>query len=143
MDDAEARTWAYILKNRKASDGHIATSCDVSMSFVRKLKDRIASPNWQEEVQPNVRDYNIGSSDYAKRKIQPWAIWLEYQLNPWDADIVKRILRTKPGERRLDYEKIIHICMERIEQLDNGKNPGDKNAAMAKEAGAGTETQKP
>lgn len=67
----------------------------------------------------NIRDYNIGKSDYAKHKIQPWDIWLEYGLNPWDADIVKRVLRTKEGEdRKLDYEKIIHVCQERIRQLD-------------------------
>lgn len=67
----------------------------------------------------NVRDYNIGKSDYSKHKIQPWDIWLEYGLNPWDADIVKRVLRTKEGEdRKLDYEKIIHVCKERIRQLD-------------------------
>lgn len=66
----------------------------------------------------NVRAYNVGASDYAEHRIQPWDIWYEYKLNPWDADIVKRILRTKPGERRLDYEKIIHICLERIRQLD-------------------------
>lgn len=66
----------------------------------------------------NVRDYNIGKSDYAKHKIQPWDIWLEYGLNPWDADIVKRVLRTKEGEdRKLDYEKIIHICKYRIAEL--------------------------
>ena len=36
-----------------------------------------------------------------------------------DAEIVKRILRTKQGDsRRLDYEKIIHICQERIRQID-------------------------
>lgn len=67
----------------------------------------------------NVRDYNIGKSDYAKHKIQPWDIWKEYNLNPWDADIVKRVLRTKEGEdRKLDYEKIIHVCQERIRQLE-------------------------
>ena len=67
----------------------------------------------------NVRDYNIGKSDYSKHKIQPWSIWLEYNLNPWDADIVKRVLRTKEGEdRKLDYEKIIHVCQERIRQLE-------------------------
>ena len=67
----------------------------------------------------NVRDYNIGKSDYAKHKIQPWSIWLEYNLNPWDADIVKRVLRTKEGEdRKMDYEKIIHVCQERIRQLE-------------------------
>lgn len=66
----------------------------------------------------NVRSYNVGKSDYAKHKIQPWDIWKEYNLNPWDADIVKRVLRSKEGEARtLDYEKIIHICKYRIAEL--------------------------
>ena len=71
----------------------------------------------------DIRSYNIGCSDYSKHKIQVWDIWLEYNLNPWDADIVKRILRTKSTDsRRLDYEKVIHICKERIRQIDNTKN---------------------
>lgn len=66
----------------------------------------------------NVQSYNVGKSDYAKHAIQPWDIWKEYNLNPWDADIVKRVLRTKEGEpRTLDYEKIIHICRYRIAEL--------------------------
>lgn len=66
----------------------------------------------------NVQSYNVGKSDYAKHAIQPWDIWKEYNLNPWDADIVKRVLRTKEGEARtLDYEKIIHVCKYRIAQL--------------------------
>lgn len=66
----------------------------------------------------NVQSYNVGKSDYAKHKIQPWNIWEEYNLNPWDADIIKRVLRTKEGEARtLDYEKIIHVCKYRIAQL--------------------------
>lgn len=78
------------------------------------------------ETSVDVRSYNIGKSDYAKHKIQPWDIWLEYGLNPWDADIVKRILRTKdePGmtadeSRILDYDKIIHNCNERKRQLNS------------------------
>lgn len=68
----------------------------------------------------DIRSYNIGNSDYSKHKIQPWDIWLEYNLNPWDADIVKRVLRNKEGESRImDYEKIIHVCKERIRQLTN------------------------
>ncbi|WAX10272.1 hypothetical protein BV57P1_00012 [Phocaeicola phage BV57P1] len=71
------------------------------------------------EDKEDIRSYNVGSSDYAKHKIQPWDIWREYELNPWDADIVKRVLRTKETDgRRLDYEKIIHICKERIRQID-------------------------
>lgn len=66
----------------------------------------------------NVQSYNVGKSDYAKHAIQPWDIWKEYNLNPWDADIVKRVLRTKEGEpRAVDYEKIIHICKYRIAEL--------------------------
>lgn len=66
----------------------------------------------------NVQSYNVGKSDYAKHAIQPWDIWKEYNLNPWDADIVKRVLRSKESEARtLDYEKIIHICKYRIAEL--------------------------
>ena len=82
----------------------------------------------------NPRDYNVGHSDYSKRRIQPWDIWREYQLNPWDADIVKRILRDK-GERRLDYEKIKHICDERIRQIDEETN----HVSMANKEGADTQ----
>lgn len=65
------------------------------------------------------RSHNVGDSDYAKHTIQPWDIWFEYNLNPWDADIIKRVLRNKATDtRRLDYEKIIHVCQERIRQID-------------------------
>lgn len=73
------------------------------------------------EDKEDVRSYNVGQSDYSKHRIQPWDIWLEYKLNPWDADIVKRVLRIKSTDsRKLDYEKIIHICKERIRQIDLG-----------------------
>ena len=76
----------------------------------------------------NVRDYNVGKSDYAKHTIQPWDIILEYRLNYWDGDIIKRVLRTKEGEsRRLDYEKIIHICNERIRQIDAENDKDEDN----------------
>jgi len=67
----------------------------------------------------SIRKTNVGTSNYAQHIIQPWSIWLDYDLNPWDADIVKRVLRTKQGDsRKLDYEKIIHICQERIRQIN-------------------------
>ena len=69
----------------------------------------------------NVRGHNVGSSNYSQHQIQVWDIWIEYRLNPWDADIIKRVLRKKGTDpRRLDYEKIIHICQERIRQIDEG-----------------------
>jgi hypothetical protein len=75
---------------------------------------------------PNeVRTDNIGKSDYSKHIIQPWSIWIDYNLNPWDADIIKRVLRTKKeygmsttASRIMDYKKIKHICDERLRQLE-------------------------
>lgn len=80
----------------------------------------------------NVQSYNVGKSDYAEHAIQPWDIWKEYKLNPWDADIVKRVLRSKEGEpRTLDYEKIIHICKYRIAELSKEVLKGTKVVAPA------------
>ena len=69
---------------------------------------------------PNeVRAKNIGASNYSEHTIQPYSIWIDWDLNPWDADIIKRVLRTKQGDsRKMDYEKIIHVCQERIRQID-------------------------
>lgn len=81
----------------------------------------------------NVQSYNVGKSDYAKHAIQPWDIWKEYNLNPWDADIVKRVLRSKEGEpRTVDYEKIIHICKYRIVELSKEVLKETKVVAPAK-----------
>ena len=83
-----------------------------------KLLDKW-QPKEDNQQDQSTRTYNIGNSDYSKHKIQPWDIWLEYNLNPWDADIIKRVLRTKKDNpRKLDYEKIKHICDERLRQLN-------------------------
>lgn len=81
---------------------------------------------WLGVRMEEVRSYNVGKSDYATHNIQPWDILLEYKLNPFDADIVKRILRKKAESgmslvesRILDYKKIIHIANERIRQLES------------------------
>jgi hypothetical protein len=66
----------------------------------------------------DTRNHNVGYSDYSQHLVQPWTIWLEYGLSPWDADIIKRVLRTKDDTPRTeDYEKIIHICQERLRQV--------------------------
>ena len=77
-------------------------------------------------IQNEVRSHNVGKSNYSKKTIQPWAVWLDYpELTGWDDDIIKRVLRIKEEEgmsaneaRKMDYEKIIHNCQERIRQID-------------------------
>lgn len=84
---------------------------EIGDNLYKKLDELGLIPN-------NTRSYNVGESDYSKHIIQPWSIWLDYDLNAFDADIIKRVLRTKSTENRSkDYEKIMHICLERLRQL--------------------------
>ena len=84
---------------------------EISDELYNRLNELGIIPN-------DVRSGNVGTSDYSKHLIQPWAIWQEYNLNPWDADIIKGVIRKRCGDtRRMDYEKIIHICKERLRQL--------------------------
>lgn len=92
------------------------------MEITKELYDKL---NELGMLPNEVRESNIGKSDYSKHIIQPWSIWKDYNLNPWDADIVKRVLRTKEESgmsedeaRIMDYEKIKHICDERIRQIN-------------------------
>lgn len=93
----------------------------VTVTIDKVLADRL---EYIGVLADSARDYNIGNSDYSKHVIQPWSIWLDYDLDPWDADIIKRVLRTKiepnlskTDSRILDYKKIIHDCEEKIRQL--------------------------
>lgn len=114
---------------------------EISDELYKKLDKLGLIPN-------EVREGNVGESNYSQHIIQPWSIWQDWELNPWDADIVKRVLRTKQRvpdsfikklvekvkapyfisdllakedtEARIeDYKKIIHICNERIRQLND------------------------
>ena len=112
----------------KYSDQDIKFALEIAAELLdRNPKHKIISISREEYkklarigiLNTSVRGYNRGNSDYSQHVIQPWSIWIDWNLNPWDADIVKRVLRTKQGESRLlDYEKIIHICEERIRQIN-------------------------
>ena len=76
-----------------------------------------------------IRNHHVGNSNYSQmpKGYQPWDLWKIFHMNPWDADILKRLLRTKAEpcmtmaeSRKLDYQKIIHVCQERINQIDEG-----------------------
>ena len=93
------------MKNMKViqglSDGNIQKTGD---EFLMKSKSNVKN---------DIRSHNVGNSDYSKHLIQPWDIWIEYKLNPFDADIIKRVLRekvesgmTRQESRKMDYMKI-------------------------------------
>ena len=62
-------------------------------------------------LQENHKTMNIGASDYSKKKIQPWDIIDEYELDFYEGNILKYLLRTK-GSRKEDIEKIQHYVVK-------------------------------
>ena len=78
--------------------------------------------NTTAQVASDISSYNVGNSDYYKHRYQPWDAWQDYELDPWDADIVKRIMRHKKGDPiSLDYEKIKHICDKQLQRIELGQ----------------------
>ena len=42
----------------------------------------------------------VGGDHYHQAGIQPWDIWEAYDLDPWEANALKYMLRRKPGVDR-------------------------------------------
>jgi hypothetical protein len=120
--DKDAPTLCDALDIAHHSDYNFrrSTAADEPQGDAHTITEELYARLQKLGIIPNeVRDTNVGASDYSKHLIQPWSIWKDYDLNPWDADIVKRVLRHKATDtRKMDYEKIIHICQERIRQID-------------------------
>ena len=115
-------------KECKMNNCYSCASCDIyKEKHMAKTNEVLLTEENRPETSENIRGYNVGESDYSKHKIQPWDLWIEYKLNPFDADIVKRVLRHKKTDsRKMDYEKIIHICKERIRQIETGNDPWEE-----------------
>jgi len=110
------RSLHFDLTGEYADDETILAYFSSAGSTVNTQIDRL---EYLGLLDNDIRSSNAGSSNYSEHTIQPWSIWLDYpELTSWDHDIIKRVLRTKSTDSRsLDYEKIIHICQERLRQL--------------------------
>ncbi len=73
-----------------------------TVAIPKKLYDRL---NYLGLIPNEVRSHNVGESDYSQHTIQPWSVWLDWELNAWDADIVKRIQRKKSTDPRKKITK--------------------------------------
>lgn len=65
------------------------------------------------------KTYQVGGDHYARHAIQPWDIIEEYRLDFWLGNVIKYVLRHKPGETRLvDLQKARHYLDKRIAMED-------------------------
>ncbi len=64
----------------------------------------------------------IDGKHYTTMKIQPWKIIDAHELNYYEGNILKYLLRRKPGvDRVIDLKKLIHYAEHEIERLRKQK----------------------
>lgn len=84
------------------------------------------------------RQTQIGGDHYRKFRIQPWDIRKEYNLNPWEADVLSYLLRRKPGVPRIEDLKKARHCLDYLieeeEKLAATELLARKGLAAAREA---------
>ena len=118
IDDRNIQNFIKHIEREEAK-GSSLTYPEDEAGDIDLLVSRLLDGWDDDEASDDVRSHNVGTSDYSEHDIQPWDIILEYDLNFFDGDIIKRVLRTKEGTPRVeDYEKIIHVCQERIRQIE-------------------------
>lgn len=128
---------AYHGKSKHSSAAILLTNLSAQVAMYNtELPDAV--PAVAVESTADHRSHNVGESDYASHPIQPWDCWINWGMNPWDADMLKRLIREKlivgytAKESRIqDYKKIQHLCDERITQIEKG-DPWYKNLKMPK-----------
>ena len=99
-----------LMDDKEASNAPITNGVYITKELFDKLDKVGLIPN-------GTNTHNIGKSDYAKHMIQPWNVFASHpELNYWECDIIKRIMRSKDGERLLDLNKCVHIIDELIRQ---------------------------
>jgi len=64
----------------------------------------------EESEQTDALTRMVGTSPYHDTTIQPWEVWASWELNPWEANIVKRIQRYRRdgGKGVEDLRKAAH-----------------------------------
>lgn len=84
------------------------------------------------------RQTQIGGDHYRKFRIQPWDIRKEYNLNPWEADVLSYLLRRKPGVPRIEDLKKARHCLDYLIEEEEQRAATEllarKGLAAAREA---------
>jgi len=64
---------------------------------------------------------SVGDSEYHTKATQPWDLWLNITLTPWQADCVKRLLRRSESRDDLNKVKHIKLFMREYQRMIRGR----------------------
>lgn len=70
----------------------------------------------RETLQMKANEYQVGGNHYRGKAMQPWDVIEAWDLDFWEGNAIKYVLRRK-GERITDLRKAIHYLEKKIELL--------------------------
>lgn len=102
---------------------------ELLLSFIDGMYDKFSAffNKRADEHQPpqTTKSHNIGESDYSEHQIQVWDIVDEYNLDFYEGNILKYLLRRKGKDsdhrntnRFIDLQKLIHYAQRKMERLE-------------------------
>jgi hypothetical protein len=81
----------------------------------------------------STKDTQVGGDHYAKHRIQPWDIIEEYDLDYFEGNAIKYILRRKdPAKRGEDVRKAIHYLEHVCQRLGKKSSDQEKKTDLAR-----------
>ena len=75
----------------------------------------------------------IGGSHYKKYVIEPWTFIRENLLNPFQANVIRYVVRYQDKNGIEDLQKIIHYCEMEIELIKRKKKKELPDDSLEKE----------
>ena len=89
-----------------------------SWSKQQGLSPKVTPPKSLPEIlEEKFKDYQVGG-DHYKGKIEPWDVMMEWQLDPWLANVIKYIQRHRKKAGKEDLEKAKHYLDFAIANYD-------------------------
>ena len=93
------------------------TEKEMKEEFERDLRATHNVQDLVKSIKPHgveLRQKQVGGDHYNKHRIQPWDIIDEWDLNFYEGNVLKYLLRCK-GNRLEDLQKIAHYIEKMIE----------------------------
>jgi len=110
-----------IVRKLKCSPGQVyrlKPKPKLKLKLKRVLKSVL--PPAPSAVRPAVNDTQVGGEHYKKYgNIQPWDTWLLWGLNPFQAAILKYVVRYRDKDGVKDLEKAAHF-LDKLIELETG-----------------------
>lgn len=80
---------------------------------------RSTAPGFKTDLKKMLIDkMQVGGSHYKSTNIQPWDVFIDWQLDPWLCNVIKYVQRHNKKNGKQDLEKAMHYLQFAIQNYE-------------------------